>query len=206
MIFFKKTFIISFLKLYLHIVLLTCHWKINNLDVLESAILKKRPIMLSCWHENLVFFTCFFKSWKKKIWVVSSTHKDSEILAQILKAWKYQLIKGSSSRGWLSVLKKIMIVFKNNESIIAITHDGPRGPAKKSKPGAIKVALKNKVQIIGMSGEASSFWRARSWDQTVLPKPFSTINLSFYPQYNNKSIDCFNEYLNKNEKRSRGLC
>ena len=93
----------------------------------------------------MVFLACFFKSWpKKNFWVVSSTHRDSEILASILTSWKYQLIKGSSTRGWLSVLKKLIKVFSAPNNIVAITSDGPRGPAKKTKPGALKIAIKKK--------------------------------------------------------------
>ena len=196
--------ILSFLllKAYLNVVLLTCRWKTNNMSVLQKAISSKSPIMLSCWHENLVLFACFFKKFKKPIWVISSTHRDSQILGKVLASWKYKLIKGSSTRGWLAVIKKLIIVFKKQNEIVAITHDGPTGPAKKSKPGAIKIAIKNNVQIIGMSGAPNSFWRLGSWDRTILPKPFTTIHIYFYPPYSNDdSIKNFDLYLNVNENQ-----
>ena len=198
---FKNKIIASFLRVYLNIILMTCQWKTNNLNLLKEAMLKDRPIMLSCWHEHLIYLSCFLKNWERKIHVVSSTHSDSEILATILESWRFKLIKGSSTRGWLSVLKKIIINFKTKKSILAITHDGPKGPPKKSKPGALKIAIKHKVQIFGMRGEASSFWQLKTWDKTRLPKPFSIINIYFYPEYSGKdSVVQFNDYLNRAHK------
>jgi len=191
---------VSVLRFYLRIVLITCRWKTENLYVLKNAMKKKEPIMLACWHENLVSFACFFKSWEKKLWVISSTHRDSRVLATILKSWEYKLIKGSSTRGWLSVLKKLIKVFSTPKSIVAITNDGPRGPAKQSKPGALKVALKHNVRIVGMSSKVSSFWRLKTWDKMILPKPFSTIRVCFYPEYTDGyNLKLFNDYLNQSD-------
>ena len=125
---------IYLLKLFLNLILKTCSWKTQNVALLKKEVFAGNTVMLSCWHENLVFLACFFKSWpKKNFWVVSSTHRDSEIFASILTSWKYKLIKGSSTRGWASGLKKLIKVFSSKNNIVAITSDGPRGPAKKTK-------------------------------------------------------------------------
>ena len=51
-----------------------------------------------------------------------------------------------------------------------------------------------------MRGKASKYWRAKSWDKTFLPKPFSTIEIYFYPEYQgNENVISLNKYLNKNE-------
>jgi len=195
----KKLFKICLLKFFLTLILKTCTWKTKNINLLKKEVSLEKSIMLSCWHENLVFLACFFKSWpKKNFWVISSTHRDSEVLGNILQSWEYQLIKGSSTRGWLSVLKKLIKVFSLPNNIVAITSDGPRGPAKKTKPGALKVALKKNISILGMSGEASSFWTLKTWDQLKIPKPFSTITVSFGEKYRGGyDLKAFNNYLNK---------
>jgi len=189
---------IFFLKLFLNLILKTCTWETKNIDLLKQKLSSGQTVMLSCWHENLVFLACFFKSWSKKnFWVVSSTHRDSEVLANILKSWEYQLIKGSSTRGWLSVLKKLMKVFSTPNNIVAITSDGPRGPARKTKPGALKAATKKNITILGMGGKASSFWTLNTWDQLKIPKPFCTITISFGKEYGGGfDLKTFNSYLN----------
>ena len=71
------------------------------------------------------------------------------------------------------------LVLKNPSAIIAITNDGPKGPAKIAKSGSIALALKYNAHIIAMSCCASKYWRLPSWDKTMIPKPFSTIYIQF---------------------------
>ena len=194
------------LKIYLQIILSTCRWRVHNENLLLGAINKNSPLMLCCWHERLLFLVCFFKKFKPPLWVISSQHKDSEILGRILNLWGFRFIKGSSSRGWFSVTKHLIKLFKNPQTIIAITNDGPKGPAKKAKSGALNVALKHNAQILGMSAVSSKFWTLNTWDRIKLPKPFSTIHVGFYVEYKGSGdLSCFNTYLNKNQNHLDGV-
>ena len=56
---------------------------------------------------------------------------------------------------------------------IAITPDGPKGPAFKVQPGAVFIALKSGVPIIPITNSARKRWTLRSWDGFIIPKPFS---------------------------------
>ena len=49
-----------------------------------------------------------------------------------------------------------------------------------------------------MSGNASSYWTLKTWDKLKIPKPFSTITVSFGEKYS-KGFDLksFNNYLNR---------
>ena len=93
-------------------------------------------------------------------------------MAHFLNRSSIGLIKGSSTRGWDNVIKKMLRLFKSNHSIIAITNDGPKGPPKKAKLGSYKIALKANAQIIAISCNSTSYWEAKSWDRLRLPKPF----------------------------------
>ena len=170
----KKT-----LKFVLNLILITCSWKSLNLNFFEWAKTKQQPVFLCCWHSRFVLIASYFKKTKIPIWSVSSTHKDSEMMAGILESWGIQLIRGSSTRGWSHVLKQLIKLFKQNDSIVAITNDGPKGPPMIAKKGSITLALKNNAQIIAITAEASKYWKLSSWDETIIPKPFSTIYIQF---------------------------
>ena len=163
----------------LFVVFLTCRWKIHNVKELYTARKNHQPILLCCWHSQFILISRYFKKISLPVWAVSSTHRDSEIMASILYKWGFQLIKGSSTRGWRNVLKSMMHLYKNNDSIIAITNDGPKGPPHVAKQGSISLAIKKKVQIIAVSGTASQYYSLPSWDQTKIPKLFSTIHIQF---------------------------
>jgi len=174
-----SSFFSPLVQLILFIIFLTCRWKIYNIDALKNARQNPRPVLLCCWHSRFVLVSRYFKKISLPVWAISSTHRDSEIMASILYKWGFQLIKGSSTRGWRNVLKSMMHLYKNNDSIIAITNDGPKGPPHVAKQGSISLAIKKKVQIIAVSGTASQYYSLPSWDQTKIPKLFSTIHIQF---------------------------
>ena len=100
-------------------------------------------------------------------------------MAHFLNRSSIGLIKGSSTRGWDNVIKKMLRVFKKTNSIIAITNDGPKGPAREAKLGSYKIAVKSDAQIIAISCNSTRYWEARSWDKLRLPKPFGEIYIDF---------------------------
>jgi hypothetical protein len=200
----KSLILKTILKIILNSVLLTCNWKTYNKDVFIAAKKKDRPIFLCCWHSRFILIARYFQYIKQPIWSVSSTHKDSELMAGILSGWGLRLIRGSSTRGWSHVLKQLIKLFQKNNSIIAITNDGPKGPPMVAKKGSIALALKNNAQIIAVSGTASRFWTLPSWDKTVIPKPFSTIYIQFSEPFkqhessHQEDIDKISQYITAN--------
>jgi len=184
----KKWLLRAVLRVFLNSILLTCRWEAYNLDVFESAKGKNRSIFLCCWHSRFILIASYFKKINLPIWSVSSTHKDSEMMAGILESWGLRLVRGSSTRGWSHVLKKLIKLFKKKSSIIAITNDGPKGPPMVAKKGSVRLALKNNSQVIAISGEASRYWSLPSWDGTIIPKPFSIIYIQFSNPLNYDNI------------------
>ena len=175
---------------FLFIVFRTNRWVVTGEDEFESAIKSTRPIMLCSWHERFLYAVYYFKLKKmKNIWAISSTHQDSQIMAYFLKRSSINLIKGSSTRGWENVIKKMFKTFKNANAIIAITNDGPKGPAREAKLGSYKIALKSNAHIISVVCTSKKYWQAKSWDRLRIPKPFGTIYINFSKPMNVNNED-----------------
>ena len=185
---FKIWLLKTILRIVLNSILATCRWRSYNTEIFESAKTINKPIFLCCWHSRFILIASYFKKIKLPIWSVSSTHKDSEMMAGILEGWGLRLVRGSSTRGWSHVLKQLIKLFKKDSSIIAITNDGPKGPPMVAKKGSVALALKNNAQIIAITGEASRYWKLPSWDGTIIPRPFSTIYIQFSEHLNNENI------------------
>ena len=143
----------------------------NLIKLLKS----NEPIMLCVWHGRLIYPSWYIR-FHTKLHIVSSRHPDSAILGRILKKWGYDLIKGSTNKGGMSVIKEMSKVFDAG-GMIAVTNDGPKGPAQIAKSGSIGLAIKKNVNIITVTGSASRFWELNSWDKTLIPKPFGKIQL-----------------------------
>ncbi len=143
----------------------------NLLRLIQSG----KPVMLCVWHGRLLFPSWYIRL-HTTLHIISSRHEDSEILAHILKHWGYGLIRGSTKKGGMRVIRKMTEIFKNG-GIIAVTNDGPKGPSRIAKSGSIGLAIKNNVKIITVTGSATKYWQMKSWDRFMLPKPFGKIQI-----------------------------
>src|SRR5690606_5805210 len=56
---------------------------------------------------------------------------------------------------------------------LGVTCDGPRGPRRALKPGAIYLASRPGMTILPTGIAFRRPWRANSWDRFALPTPFS---------------------------------
>lgn len=153
---------------------------LNKVSVLgEENLLKLiksgKPIMLCVWHGRLLFPSWYIRH-HTTLHIISSRHADSEILAHILRKWGYGLIRGSTNKGGISVIREMTKIFSKG-GMIAVTNDGPKGPARIAKSGSIGLAIKNNVKIITVTGSATKYWQMKSWDRFMLPKPFGKIQI-----------------------------
>ena len=58
---------------------------------------------------------------------------------------------------------------------LSLQTDGPRGPARVSKPGIVALARLSGVAITPVAFSVRPCLRFRSWDRTLLPLPFARI-------------------------------
>ncbi|SVD21073.1 uncharacterized protein METZ01_LOCUS373927, partial [marine metagenome] len=156
------------------------------------------------WHGRLVFPSWYLRLKTTNVHAIASRHTDAEIMARILQRWGYGLIRGSTRKGGKAVVQKMADIFKN-AGIIAVTNDGPKGPPRIAKAGSTGLALKYNVQIITITGSATKFWQMKSWDRSMLPKPFGTIqlivssplNISEKPETADEEVKLLSDFMNQ---------
>ena len=175
-----KKFVLSYIiQIILNISFRTSKISVNGKDHLDNVIASDFPVLLCVWHARLMYDIYFFKNKKYNLWALISTHSDAEVLAKIMNRWKINLIRGSSTRGWKHAIIELQKKLKDSSNIVAVTCDGPKGPAKLAKPGSVKLAIKNNAKIITMTATSSKFFEFNSWDRLRIPRPFSKINIHF---------------------------
>jgi len=106
------------------------------------------------------------------MYVLISAHKDGRIVARAMQHLGIHSVAGSSTRGGRRAANELIEHLKEGHHV-SITPDGPRGPARNAKNGAVKIAKQAGVQIYPVAASAERCWRFRSWDRMILPKPFS---------------------------------
>jgi lysophospholipid acyltransferase (LPLAT)-like uncharacterized protein len=136
------------------------------------------PILFALWHGQMLPLLWYHRD--QGVAVVVSEHSDGEIIARILEWMGYNLIRGSTSRGADRALLGIVRTLKDGKDV-AITPDGPRGPARQFAQGAIVAANRAHAPIIPALAHVDRAWTLSSWDGFVIPKPFARITIAYGP-------------------------
>ena len=134
------------------------------------------PFVLVFWHDNLLPVVHYHSG--EGIVALVSRHGDGEIVARILDRTGNRSVRGSSTRGGMKGLRELVRAGRKGRDL-ALTPDGPRGPRRVFKAGALTAAQLTGFPIIPVAARATSEWRLRSWDRFMIPKPFTTIELHY---------------------------
>jgi lysophospholipid acyltransferase (LPLAT)-like uncharacterized protein len=158
----------------IRLIYLTCKKKYY----LPKYRLEDKPYIIAFWHGKLLMQPFIYNKLrdKPKVATMISEHFDGEIIAKVISYFHFESIRGSSKKGAVKVLKESFK--KVNEGYdIAITPDGPRGPRYSVADGIVSIAQKKDMKIVACNFNADKFWRLKSWDGFMIPKPFSKICL-----------------------------
>ncbi len=159
--------------------LLWLTWRVRigtGAEHLERIVAGDRPVIFAFWHNRLV--VCGMTICKRVIprgrpvALLTSLSRDGELAARMAGARGYGSVRGSSSRGGLTSMRRLHRTLRGGSSV-ATAPDGPRGPACEAQPGTVMLAKMAGAPIVPLAYAASRAWRLRSWDRLVIPKPFA---------------------------------
>jgi lysophospholipid acyltransferase (LPLAT)-like uncharacterized protein len=161
--------------LYVSFVGLTSRLRWLGLEHLEAARRGQGrangPVVYAFWHQRQVFFTWTHRGAHVKILVSRSA--DGEIIAQTMRLSRIHSCRGSSSRGAVAGARELLGALDEGFDV-AVTCDGPKGPAREVKAGILYLAQKTGLPIIPIASATSRRLEfARSWDRFQVPLPFS---------------------------------
>lgn len=134
------------------------------------------PVVFLLWHETLLPLLWWQRG--RSIAIVVSTGRDGKSLADYARRLGYRCIPGSSSRGGVRALLKAVRLLEEEVSV-AFATDGPRGPRRIVKPGVIRAAQRAGAPVVPLHAVVRSGWHLRSWDRTLVPKPFTRIEVGY---------------------------
>lgn len=150
--------------------------RVTHDDAVRRARAEGRPILFTLWHGQLL--PLLYQHRSENVTVLISEHGDGEIIARIAHGLGYRTVRGSTSRGAARALIESARVLAGGGDL-AITPDGPRGPAKSFAPGAAIVAQRTGALVIGAAATARPAWRLKSWDRFIIPAPFARIQVAY---------------------------
>ena len=136
--------------------------------------------------------------WQKRWGVLVSPSGDGDMLDGILKLFGFFTIRGSSFKSPTRALLVLAKVFKKGTSAVgtsavdtsaagtstvgacvAMVADGSRGPANIAQIGSVALAKLTGKLVVPVAFGAERKKNLGSWDKTLLPMPFSKVNMVF---------------------------
>jgi lysophospholipid acyltransferase (LPLAT)-like uncharacterized protein len=153
-------------------------WRIRMVNDADVRALRDRreAFIYILWHGHLLPLTWVHRN--RQISVIVSEHKDGEILARVMHALGCRTVRGSTSRGAARALLGACRELENGFDL-AITPDGPRGPARSVAPGAVIIAQRTGAVMVPVAASADRAWHLRSWDRFIIPKPFARVTVAY---------------------------
>ncbi len=134
-----------------------------------------RKKIYAIWHGHALSLALF--SMDRGIYTMASRFRDGEIAARLLEGLGFKVVRGSSEEGRAEkggrtgTLKLISVLESGGN--VAITVDGPRGPAFKVKKGVVFLAQKTGARIVPAVVKFEHARELSSWDRFLIPYPFT---------------------------------
>ncbi len=107
-----------------------------------------------------------------------SEHRDGEMIAQTMHRMGYKSVRGSSTRGGRQAFRDMLKALRANR-VCTILPDGPNGPPRVIKIGALVLAMRAGCPILPITFAASRPIVLGSWDRFTLWWPFSRLCLIY---------------------------
>jgi len=153
----------------------TLRWKTEGLEHYDAIVASGRQPVMAFWHGRILPATYYFR--RRGIVVITSENFDGEWIAGIIERFGFETARGSTSRGARKALLQLTRAMAAGKPA-GFTIDGPRGPARVARAGAVWLAKATGNPVLPFHLEASRAWTLNSWDRTQIPKPFSSVSIA----------------------------
>lgn len=145
--------------------------------------------IFALWHEDLP--ACMPAFAHRGVHVLISQSRDGGLAAALCRGLGYHVHRGSSTRGSLSGMKALARGLQSGEDFAGFAGmalDGPRGPRREPKGGALWLARHCGLPVFPIRVRARKALRLNTWDRAVLPLPFSRVDVSLGPPFFPESL------------------
>jgi len=144
----------------------------------EALAQSQGKAVYATWHQRVIFHARHLAH--HDLTVMVSQSRDGEYAVRLLNLFGHKNVRGSSTRGGPLALKELTQKIKEGGRG-GILADGPLGPARVAKIGAVIMAHEAQAPLIPLTWGADRCWIINSWDRFLMPKPFARIVIH-YPE------------------------
>jgi lysophospholipid acyltransferase (LPLAT)-like uncharacterized protein len=158
----------------------TCRPRVIQTDLHKEFFLGTRQFIGVTWHRASIFFCYYYGRFHPM--VMFSQSQDGEYMARFAQKCGVIPVRGSSTRGGERGLIQMIRGLRGGNRICSTVLDGPQGPPFKAKMGLLFLAKKTGLPLLPFMWSARNpLTLEKTWDKTIIPKPFSEIVITYSP-------------------------
>ncbi|MEN8192605.1 MAG: lysophospholipid acyltransferase family protein [Bacteroidota bacterium] len=150
--------------------------KFENSKQIDQLINSGENVVFAFWHGTMLI--PWYLQRNNNFAALVSQSKDGDLLANILTKWNYNVARGSSHKGGKEAME-ILLQKADSGFSVSITPDGPTGPPRNMKAGAVIIAQRSSIQLVLCGIGYQHRYILNSWDKFEIPKFFSRINVIY---------------------------
>jgi lysophospholipid acyltransferase (LPLAT)-like uncharacterized protein len=158
----------------------TYRFKVTGDEELYRLVEEDRPLILTFWHDSLFVIAWLLVRLGRlgaRVTYLISPSQDGEFAVRMLAVVGGRAVRGSATRSGVKAMHGLYRAIRRDNASPVIVPDGPQGPRRVCKPGAVMLAKLSGAAIQPMACAARRGWQLRTWDRLLFPVPFTRIHL-----------------------------
>ena len=171
---------------YLKFCYKTTRWQVEGQAPVEQIWDGRGPVVLMFWHGRLHLGHA---SWPRPraqpVCVLASMSKSGDVSMKINTRFGYHSIRGSSAKksdptknkGGAQAFRDLIRWIRGDKDTggrcVAMTPDGPRGPARVMTEGSLKLSQMSQAPLVLLGQSTRNYLEFNTWDRMRIPLPFT---------------------------------
>jgi lysophospholipid acyltransferase (LPLAT)-like uncharacterized protein len=135
----------------------------------DGCVARGERLIFAFWHGRLLMMPFAYPGTRATILI--SPHRDGEYISRIARRLGFSVERGSAYHGGGRAFRRLVHCLRAGSHVV-ITPDGPKGPRRRVKTGAVELARLTGMPIVPVGFGAWPRRVLRSWDEFVVPCPF----------------------------------
>ena len=155
---------------YIRFIYSTNRWTVEGAEASHRRLADGQALIGAFWHGRMLMIPM---AWQRAapVHILISAHRDGRIIAEAISYFGVGAIAGSTRRGGAAALRNILKRLREGDCV-AVTPDGPRGPAMVAGIGIVNAARLAQAPIVPLTYATSRRRILATWDRFHVPLPF----------------------------------
>ncbi|WP_118133302.1 lysophospholipid acyltransferase family protein [Oceanicella sp. SM1341] len=159
----------------------TCRWEILGSETRDLLRSGRGRFVLAIWHGRLLMVPTEM-SGDTRVRAIVSRNNDGELITKVVGRFGIRTIRGSTrdrrkpdlDKGGREAFRAGLQALREEEDVIvALTPDGPRGPLMRCQHGVATLSVMSGASVVPWTFSVRHGRFLGSWDRFLLVRPFS---------------------------------